>query len=167
MAYCDDLIKQAVLLCEPQPPDVEPNQANLRRAVSAAYYSVFHLLTTDAAANWLHARQRHRFARIFEHSRMKKGSEKTLLIPIPDQAPERIVGIRVRAVAEAFITLQQNRHTADYDHSRVWSRTQVYEEIYKASKAIEEWALVRDTDLGQDYLLDLLAGKRTVDNLAE
>jgi hypothetical protein len=63
--------------------------------------------------------------------------------------------------------LQQNRHTADYDHSRVWSRTQVYEEIYKASKAIEEWALVRDSEAAQDYLLDLLAGKRSVDNLAK
>jgi uncharacterized protein (UPF0332 family) len=159
MAYCDDLIEQAALLCEPRPPEEEPNQANLRRAVSATYYALFHLLTTDAASHWIPERHRHRFARLFEHSRMKKGSEKTLAIPIPDEAPGRIVGIRIRFIAQAFISLQQNRHTADYDHSTVWSRTQVYEEIIKASKAIEDWALVRETDAAQDYLFDLLGGK--------
>lgn len=30
----------------------EPKQVDLRRAVSAAYYVLFHLLTTEAALNW-------------------------------------------------------------------------------------------------------------------
>jgi uncharacterized protein (UPF0332 family) len=73
MAYHDDLLQHAILLSELSLPD-EPNQVHLRRAVSAAYYSLFHLLTMEAAQNWKHQSQRHRFARMFDHGRMKKCS---------------------------------------------------------------------------------------------
>ena len=48
MAYHDDLIQHAIFLSELNLPD-EPKQVDLRRAVSAAYYGLFHLLTTEAA----------------------------------------------------------------------------------------------------------------------
>jgi hypothetical protein len=44
MAYTDELIEHAIALAEPNLPNV-PNQADLRRAVSAAYDALFHLLT--------------------------------------------------------------------------------------------------------------------------
>jgi hypothetical protein len=42
MAYHDDLIEHAVFLSELNLPD-DPKQVDLRRAVSAAYYALFHL----------------------------------------------------------------------------------------------------------------------------
>ena len=50
MAYHDDPIAHAIFLSELNLPD-DPNQVDRRRAVSTAYYALFHLLTTEAAQN--------------------------------------------------------------------------------------------------------------------
>lgn len=76
MAYCDDLIEHAIFLSSLNLPDDvnlpdDPKQVHLRCAVSAAHYALFHLLTMEAAQNWKHERQRNRFARMFDHGRMK------------------------------------------------------------------------------------------------
>ena len=46
----EQLIAQAELLIR----DPDANEASVRRAVSAAYYALFHLLIRDAVANWKH-----------------------------------------------------------------------------------------------------------------
>lgn len=48
MAYHDDLLTQAGELLHKN----EPNQADLRRAVSTAYYALFHLLISETTLNW-------------------------------------------------------------------------------------------------------------------
>lgn len=131
MAYHDDLITHAIFLSQLNLPD-EPQQVDLRRAVSAAYYSVFHLLTTEAAQNWKHQSQRHRFARIFDHGRMKTCSSKVSSRPIPADPTVAPIATDLELVADSFVKPQQARHTADYDNSRVWSRTQVWEMIATA-----------------------------------
>lgn len=150
MAYHDDLIQHAIFLSELNLPD-QPKQVDLRRAVSAAYYSVFHLLTTEAALNWKHERQRNDFARMFDHGRMRSASESRKTVPGP-------VGL----VAASFVTLQGARHKADYDNSRVWSRTEVWEMIAVAQDAVVAWSQIRDDDIAQDYLLDLFVLKRKI-----
>ena len=50
------------------------NEANVRRAVSSAYYALFLLLIRDAVVNWKHADQHARLARSFDHKRMKDAS---------------------------------------------------------------------------------------------
>ena len=50
MAYHDDLLRQALQLVRKEPRN--PKQASLRRAVSTAYYALFHLLISEAVANW-------------------------------------------------------------------------------------------------------------------
>ena len=57
----------------------EPRQAGLRRAVSTAYYSLFHLLISEATSNWSRAEQRPALGRIFEHGKMKNASTNTEL----------------------------------------------------------------------------------------
>ena len=47
MSYAADLLKQATALATLDPN--RPNQANVRRSISSAYYAAFHLLI-DAAA---------------------------------------------------------------------------------------------------------------------
>jgi hypothetical protein len=66
------------------------------------------------------------------------------------------VATDLKLVADSFVKLQQARHTADYDNSKVWSRTQVYEVIVLAEDAIRAWAIIRDEEMAQDYLLDLM-----------
>ena len=43
----------------------------MRRAVSTAYYAVFHLLVEDFVANWPFTDQRARLARMFDHKKMR------------------------------------------------------------------------------------------------
>jgi uncharacterized protein (UPF0332 family) len=134
----------------------EPKQVDLRRAVSAAYYGLFHLLTTEAAQNWKHESQRNRFARLFDHGRMKTCSSRVSSRPLPVDLAEIPVATDLNLVADSFVKLQQARHTADYDSSRVWSRTQVWEMIELAEDAIAAWSNIRERDMAQEYLLDLM-----------
>lgn len=155
MAYHDDLIQHAVFLSELNKGH-EPKQVDLRRAVSAAYYGLFHLLTTEAAQNWKHQRQRDRFARMFDHGRMKTCSSKLSSRPLPIDPAESPVFADLKLVADSFVNLQQARHTADYDNSKVWSRTEVWEMICVAEDARAAWLNIREKEVAQDYLLDLM-----------
>jgi uncharacterized protein (UPF0332 family) len=155
MAYHDDLIQHAIFLSELNLPN-EPKQVDLRRAVSAAYYRLFHLLTTRAAQNWKHQSQRDRFARMFDHGRMKTCSSKVSSRPLPIDTAQIAVATDLRLVADSFVKLQHARHTADYDNSKVWSRTQVWEMLALAEDAVTAWSNIREKEMAQDYLLDLM-----------
>ena len=69
MSFADDLLEQAYHLANLEPGT--PKQASLRRAVSTAYYALFHLLIDEAVSNWNVPRQRSTLARTFEHSKMR------------------------------------------------------------------------------------------------
>jgi len=155
MVYHDDLIEHAIVLSERNLPD-DPKQVDPRRAVSAAYYALFHLLTTEAAQNWKHQNQRNRFARMFDHGRMKTCSSKVSSRLFPTDPAEIPIAADLKLVADSFVTLQQARHTADYDNSKVWSRTQAYETIVQAQGAMNAWMPIRETEIAQDYLFDLM-----------
>jgi uncharacterized protein (UPF0332 family) len=155
MAYHDDLIQHSIFLSEIDLPN-EPKQVDLRRAVSATYYSLFRLLAMEAAQNWKHQRQRDRFARMFDHGRMKTCSLKFSSRPIPNDPAEIPIATDLKLIAESFVKLHQARQTADYDNSKVWSRTEVWEMIGQAEDAIAAWSNISEKAIAQDYLLDLL-----------
>jgi uncharacterized protein (UPF0332 family) len=155
MAYHDELIQHAMFLSELNLPN-EPKQVDLRRAVSAAYYCLFHLLTTEAARNWKHPNQRDRFARMFDHGRMKACSSRISSRPLPSAPTEISTAADLKLIADSFVKLQQARHTADYDNSRVWSRTQLWDMIDDAEAAMAAWSNIREEDIAQNYLLDLM-----------
>jgi hypothetical protein len=71
MAYPYELLESAYSLVQVSPE----TQANLRRAVSSAYYALFHLLIGEACNNWSRSEQRGRLARKFEHPRMRDASK--------------------------------------------------------------------------------------------
>jgi hypothetical protein len=114
IAFADDLGEQASYLAQREKR--KPKQASLRRAVSASYYAVFHLLISDAVANWKTIRQRASLARAFEHGKMRSACERALRAPFVGLNPNSVANLKM--VAEAFIQLQQQRHTADYDNSK-------------------------------------------------
>src|ERR1700735_3811250 len=69
MPFADDLLEQAHHLATRE--EGEPKQASLRRAVSTAYYALFHLLIDEAVSQWSVERQRSILARTFDHGKMK------------------------------------------------------------------------------------------------
>lgn len=152
MAFADHLIEQAQLLANLDKK--RPRQASLRRAVSTAYYAVFHLLTTAAVANWKKPRQRAALARAFEHRKMNDACTRTRnkSFPNPNQPSVR----HLRAIADAFVRLQQYRHTADYDNSKKWTRTEVLAHIELAAAAFDSWKTVAKETIAEDFLLQLL-----------
>src|SRR5271168_1473176 len=93
MALSRDLLTEAYHLAHRGGKN--PKQASLRRAVSTAYYALFHLLIHDFVANWKARAQRDKLARLFEHGRMKNASknisEKALVSPTDLEAKLKIV----------------------------------------------------------------------------
>src|SRR5260370_506909 len=98
MAFPDDLLKQALHLAKREPK--RPRQASLRRAISTAYYALFHLLITEAVSNWRIAAQRPLLARNFEHNRMKAASGRAANSAFTGEDPTVVA--HLRNVASAF-----------------------------------------------------------------
>ena len=149
MAFPDDLLEQAYDLANKE--TTNPKQASLRRAVSTAYYALFHLLIDEAVSKWAVERQRSVLARTFEHAKMKAVCNER----IQTAQSGSIVLPELLVVARNFIQLQQHRHIADYDNSKKWSRVEVIDVLTLASDAFLAWQAVRMEDAAQDYLLQL------------
>ena len=128
-----DLIEAARSMAEMNPR--RPTQASLRRAVSTAYYAMFHCLAY-AAANALVGRDRspawHRVYRALEHGRARNACEnKRALEEFP---PE------VRGFADTFAMLQRARQRADYALDEgVYRKSDVLGDIASAETAISRF----------------------------
>lgn len=155
MSFADDLLEQAYHLLNKDGEN--PKEASLRRAVSTAYYALFHLLIDEAVSNWGIVHQRSILARTFEHGNMKKiCDEHVKNFYIAKQPP---AGLQLKDVAQTFSELQQKRHTADYDNSYAWTRVRAESWIDKASVAFDNWRAIRNQPEAQDYLLYLFLPK--------
>jgi uncharacterized protein (UPF0332 family) len=155
MAFADDLLEQAYHLARRERKN--PTQASLRRAVSTAYYALFHLLIDEAVGNWAVERQRSVLARTFDHGRMKKVCEDYVNNYYSSGQPSAL--LKLKNVAHAFLLLQEQRHKADYDNSFEWSRTNAVAAIDLASSAFSDWRSIRKQVSAQDYLLALFLPK--------
>lgn len=163
MAFADDLLEQAIHLATRERR--KPRQASLRRAVSTAYYALFHLLISEATLNWKSVGQRIVLARVFEHGKMKNaclkkvGELNVYLTSKPQPSFEHMIAQHLRIVAKTFIQSQQKRHAADYDHSRVWTRITVMNEINSVVNAFQSWRVIRNEQASQAFLVSLFGGK--------
>jgi uncharacterized protein (UPF0332 family) len=146
-----DLVAQARMLAKSEPR--RPKQATLRRAVSTAYYGLFHFLIEESAA-WLFgtghgdAAFRHLAARAFIHTKMKSVCTE-FVKPNPSQVNPLLrafwqrFGIAnsqsARLVAQSFIDLQDDRHAADYDMAVSFSRQDALNAVTQAEQAFSAW----------------------------
>ena len=133
-------------------------QATLRRAVSTAYYALFHSLIEEACANWARPEQHTALARMFVHGIMLGASASR--IQKHKRAPSGSVEHRLYLVAEAFYQLQQERHEADYDLSDTYSADDVKLALDLAVGAFENWSTIRNEQIAHDYLFSLLIKER-------
>jgi hypothetical protein len=150
-----DLIEQAEHLAKREP--TKPRQASLRRAISTAYYALFHMLISDAALKfvpnspvWL----RDQVRRAFGHGEMKNACE--VFSKSPKAYSHLLVAPlepELQSIATAFVRLQQLRNGADYDLSQAFDRVSVLEAIEWAKTAMADWSKVRNTpNSSQKYL---------------
>jgi hypothetical protein len=71
LAYAEELLQLARNLAQ----ENNQSQTALRRAMSTAYYALFHLLVSEASASWLRVELRPELGRLFQHGRMKDPSK--------------------------------------------------------------------------------------------
>lgn len=160
MGIAQDLLQQANHLATYEGRD--PTQASLRRAVSTAYYALFHLLLEDAAQRWQGSPEARRgLERGFDHGPMKTISPQFRGTTWPDWVgTSRQVPPAVRSVASAFVDLQEERHTADYDNHEQWSLTEVQATLNTAETAFQDWQSIRTDPMAGNYLLAMLLRKQ-------
>jgi hypothetical protein len=119
----DHLLDQADKLIAP-PGGGAPRQADLRRAISNAYYAVFHAIVTEAADDFVGIthRQTPRYALLYrkiDHASLRRLCEDVVKTQLPAKytgyEPTGGFGPDIVAVATAASDLQEKRHSADYD----------------------------------------------------
>ncbi len=164
MQFADDLLELAQLLANLDA--AIPRQASLRRAVSTAYYALFHLLIAEATPNWSRAELRPMLGRVFEHGNMKSASERIVsdynaqLKRNPPPSPQLTVLQHLHTDANTFVQSQQRRNDADYDTSRDWTRTEVLSQVDAVAAAFDSWRVIREEPVAQAYLVSLLGKRR-------
>jgi hypothetical protein len=66
----------------------------------------------------------------------------------------------LQIIADTFVLMLQHRHTADYDSSVKWSRTDTLEKIDSVEAAFLSWKAIREEHEGQNFLVTLLLRER-------
>ncbi len=168
-SFTDDLLSQASALLSLDPQ--KPKQANLRRAVSTAYYALFHYLieeTTQLIVGTANGdkQMRQLVGRTYLHRQMKEvstamtlreKSQKPLIQPFwrqytPNMNPKLV------NVSTTFADLQEERHRADYDLSRPFTRQEAATAVARVQSALTDWDDLRrnNRDLARFYAFCLL-----------
>jgi len=165
-----DLLGQARRLALHDPR--RPRAANLRRAISSAYYALFHhllesgstLLVGTQASDWPFVAF---VARAFDHGAIKSACRSFTQTPpgVVSQLWANLGGganVDMQFVAGAVIDLQEQRHEADYDLAQSFSRTEVLAVIQQAENAINAWERLRQNqrDLARLATLVMLLWKQ-------
>jgi hypothetical protein len=145
--------------------DEEVNDVNLRRAVSASYYAIFHQVNGDAVsliAPNVPTETNHRIQRWFEHAEMKKVCGRFLPAKL-DQPLRDLIGESASAdlqnVSRSFIQLQDARHSADYDLSYNLTLKQSRQYVELAMSALQAWKRLAGSAEANIFILSLLLWK--------
>ena len=152
MAFADDLLNDAHHLAGRGGKN--PKQSSLRRAVSTAYYALFHLLIADFVLNWRAKDQRARLGRMFEHRKMRQAALRS------SGGPLSPFEVDLNKVIDAFARLQDERYIADYDFATIWSRLDVTNTLAIADRAFVLWKNIRKEKIAQDHLMTMFGARR-------
>ncbi len=157
MAYHDDLLAHALALVHAQPQ----SQLTLRRAVSAAYYAVFHLLVFEATEHWDNSGLRTTLARAYDHGLMKTTSNRILDGREFPYTNENLQVVKdLREIAQGFSQLQEDRHFADYNLTKPLDPVDALRQAKAAEKIFLTLPAIRTEQIVQEYLTLLLIKKR-------
>lgn len=125
-----------------------PRQTDLRRALSAAYYALFHTLAKNCADLLVGSRASTRtrqawrqMYRALDHGKVKKRCT--------ERRPRRVLRMfpqEMQDFADQFVRMQGVRHRADYDPLEQFSRADVSQFIQETKTAITEFLQVDRSD---------------------
>ena len=125
--------------------DGRPAQADLRKAVSAAYYAVFYALCRNSADCFIGASESERSERAWrqafralDHGFAKRQCRNRQVIA--GFPPE------IRRFASSFIWLQERRHAADYDPDVMFDLDNAQECLNRATQAVAALAEATSKD---------------------
>ena len=137
-----------------------PTQAGLRRAVSTAYYAMFHTLAASAADLLMGTSRSpawHRVYRALEHGRARSACQQGRAM---EEFPAGI-----RKFAKAFVVLQTERQKADYAlDAETYETTDALASIVSAERAIDGFARV-DVESRRSFVAHVLFRQRAVGGL--
>ena len=112
-----------------------PRQEDLRRAVSTAYYAMFHALARSNANLLVGSTRANRsdqawrqLYRALDHSPAASAARGQQMAKFPQE---------IQDFAGQFVKMQSQRHTADYDPLETFSRSDVLQVIQETTLAIE------------------------------
>lgn len=119
----------------------KPRQSNLRRAVSTAYYAMFHCLARCCADTLVGSRSADRSRpawrqvyRALEHGFAKNSCRNQTIIK---RFPKDIEDF-----ANTFVSLQEKRHLADYDPFSQFTKLEVNSDVAATRDAIQRFQSV-------------------------
>ena len=145
LSFHADPLEQAEHLARREPK--KPRQASLRRAVSTAYYGLFHMLLTEGAAMLVPnnpAALRLQVRRAVNHQEMKQACQRfASSAPAIAHLLHGSIEPQLIQVAAAFVQLQEERHKADYDLFETFDRVAVLRRIAQVRDAFAAWKAVR------------------------
>lgn len=164
MSLDQDLLKLARRLVSLEKN--KPKQSSLRRAVSTAYYSVFHLLVQEATRQVTPGGSldfRNQVARAFDHTTMR---QVCAAFSGAAQLPKAIGGSisapieeELRSLAGLFVDLQARRHSADYDIGVKFTRLEVLALIRKTRRTVQKWRTAPKSENRRVFLTALLINR--------
>ena len=132
-----------------------PAQARLRRAVSTAYYAMFHCLAASAADLFIGRKRSpawHRTYRALEHGRARNACRQE---PAMREFPAA-----VREFAKTFVMLQTERQQADYALDvDAYQKSEVLEHVDSAELAIRQFEQA-DMDVRRGFAAHVLFRQR-------
>ncbi len=133
----------------------EKRKSCMRRAISTAYYALFHLLVEDFVEHWEFADQRARLARMFNHQKVRDAA----FAPKDRKNPTGIE-TALSDVITAFGQLQGDRHRADYDLEWNLVETDVDNTVTLATETFVKWRSISGEREARNHLLLMFGAKR-------
>ena len=147
---CEQLLDLAEMLASP-PLHGEtrgrPQQTHLRKAISAAYYAMFHALANSNADTLVGSTQSvqtsaewTRTQRALNHGTVRAQMSKSIEMVAFDMA--------IQDFSNTFLALQPQRHEADYNPNpdRYFRRSETIQDIQRARVAIEAFQAVSNPE---------------------
>ena len=138
--------------------DIGVGDIMCRRAISTAYYGLFHTLTSAGAGAIATGDPElaARAAREFSHATMKKVCE---IYTRADGQPPKADGTLIE-VARAFVILQAARLSADYHLTKMFPLEEALRSVERAETACAGFEAVRHAPATRAFLAALLLGER-------
>lgn len=157
----DELLQQADALAGKP----AATQADVRRAISAAYYAIFHFCMTAAADMVLGTTGRSTSSYSFVYRSVDHKTLRGLCAQLSQTKPQNVAitpsnGFGAIAdFARVIVSLQGQRHLADYDASRNFTDAEAKVAISEARQAIA-WFKSCDDEQQRAFLTMLLFRQR-------